>query len=57
MSLDYEPKKVICSNCGDEFYLESYKDSRTTMCSECYKDYRTKYWRDKKREYRSKENE
>ncbi|MGN5455187.1 MAG: hypothetical protein ACI4XN_04310 [Candidatus Kurthia intestinigallinarum] len=40
MSLDYEPKKIVCSNCGDEFYLKSYKDSRTFMCDECYAVYR-----------------
>lgn len=40
MSLDYEPKKIICANCGGEYYLKSYKDSRTFMCDECYTEYR-----------------
>ena len=54
MSLDYEPKKITCVDCGEEFYLENFNNTRTNRCDECYKEYRTKYWRDKKREYRSK---
>lgn len=42
MSLDYEPKKVICSNenCSKEFYLENYKNTRSNMCPDCYKKHR-----------------
>lgn len=36
-SLDYEPRKIICIDCGEEVYLESYKDSRTCRCDECKK--------------------
>ena len=35
MSLDYEAKKVICVDCGDEFYVESYKDTETCRCKDC----------------------
>lgn len=35
MALDYEPKKVICVDCGDEFYLDNYKDTETCRCKDC----------------------
>lgn len=35
MSLDYEPKKIICVDCGKEVYLESYMDTETCRCKEC----------------------
>lgn len=35
MSLDYEPKKIICIDCGEDVYLESYKAGRTCRCQEC----------------------
>ena len=37
MALDYEPKKIVCIDCGDEVYIESFKDSRTCRCEECRK--------------------
>ena len=37
MALDYEPKKIICVDCGEEVYLENYKDTRTCRCQECQK--------------------
>ena len=35
MALDYEPKKVICIDCGDEFYLDSHMASKTVRCNDC----------------------
>ena len=35
MSLDYEPKKIVCVDCGEEVYLESYMASKTYRCKEC----------------------
>ena len=37
MSLDYEPKKVTCPDCGEEVYLESYMASKTYRCPDCQK--------------------
>ena len=34
-ALDYKPKKVVCSDCGEEFYLENYMAGRTYRCEEC----------------------
>lgn len=34
-ALDYEPKKVVCVDCGDEFYLENFMANRTYRCEEC----------------------
>lgn len=34
-SLDYRPKKVVCVDCGEEFYLDSYMASKTCRCAEC----------------------
>ena len=35
MSLDYEPKKITCVDCGKEVYLDSYMDTETCRCKEC----------------------
>ncbi len=37
MSLDYEPKKITCIDCGKEVYLESYMASKTCRCEDCQK--------------------
>ena len=34
-SLDYKPKKIVCIDCGEEFYLENYMASKTCRCEEC----------------------
>lgn len=34
-ALDYEAKKITCVDCGDEIYLESYKDTSTCRCKDC----------------------
>ena len=35
MAIDYEPKKIVCMDCGIEFYPESYMSGRTYRCQEC----------------------
>ena len=35
MALDYKAKKIICIDCGEEVYLESYMASKTCRCKEC----------------------
>lgn len=34
-TLDYEPKKIICVDCGEEVYLGSYMASKTCRCEKC----------------------
>lgn len=34
-SLEYRPKKVVCIDCGEEFYVDNYKASKTCRCNEC----------------------
>ena len=34
-TLDYEPKKIICVDCGEEVYLNSYMDTETCRCVIC----------------------
>lgn len=36
-ALDYEPRKAVCEDCGEEFYIENYKNTRTCRCNECRK--------------------
>lgn len=35
MSLNYEPKKIICIDCGRIVYLDNYMDTETCRCEEC----------------------
>lgn len=35
MALDYEPKKIICVDCGEEVYLENFMASKTCRCGQC----------------------
>ena len=37
-ALDYEPKKIICIDCGNEFYLDNPMAGRTYRCEECQKE-------------------
>ena len=34
-ALDYEPKKIICVDCGEEICLDNYMNTRTCRCKEC----------------------
>ena len=38
MALDYKPKKIICIDCGNEFYLDNPMAGRTYRCEECQKE-------------------
>lgn len=46
MSLDYEPKKIVCVDCGEEVYLENYMAGRTCRCKECQEEANKKAKRD-----------
>ena len=54
MALDYEAKKIICVDCGEEVYLNSYMDTETCRCEECYREYRRKYKAEKEKERRAR---
>ena len=54
MALDYEPKKIICIDCGKEICLESYMDTETNRCKKCYEVYRKAYKAQKEKERRDK---
>lgn len=34
-TLDYEPKKIICVDCGDVVYINNYKNNTTYRCEYC----------------------
>ena len=34
-ALDYEPKKIVCKKCKQEFYLDNYMASNTYYCDDC----------------------
>lgn len=54
MSLDYEPKKIICVDCGEEFYVENYMDTRTSRCKDCNLEYQKQRNAKKNKEYRER---
>lgn len=35
MTVDSEAKKIVCKDCGEEFYLDSYMAARTYRCKKC----------------------
>ena len=37
MALDYEAKKIVCRDCGKEFYPDSYMATDACRCDECRK--------------------
>lgn len=57
MALDYEPKKIVCVDCGDEFYLDSYMASKTVRCKDCQnkrdKELNREASRERMRKYRA----
>ena len=55
ISLDYEPKKIICVNCAKEVYLDSYMDTKTCRCKDCNVTYQKERNAKKNKEY-SKRN-
>lgn len=34
-ALDYEPKKIKCTDCGETVYIDNYKNNTTYRCAEC----------------------
>lgn len=50
--LNYEAKKIVCVDCGEEFYLENYMASKTCRCEECQYESLKQNWRDASRRYR-----
>ena len=34
-TLDYEPKKIICVDCGEVVYINNYKNNTTYRCEYC----------------------
>lgn len=46
MSLEYEPKKIVCIDCGKEIYLENYMASKTCRCDICQREATKKAKRD-----------
>lgn len=37
-ALDYEPKKIVCVDCGEEICLDSYMNTKTCRCGDCQKE-------------------
>ena len=56
MALDYEPKKIICVDCGAEVYLESYMASKTCRCAECQSVVDKEKVRIRVQKYRERQN-
>ena len=54
MSLDYNPKKIICIDCNRDVYLESYMDTETCRCMECNIVYQRQRNAIKNRAYRER---
>ena len=50
MAIDYEPKTIVCVDCGETVYLENYMSGRTCRCQECQviRDKNTKSERNKR---------
>lgn len=53
-SLEYEPKKTTCIDCGEEVYLASYMDNETCRCKDCNLIYQRQRNSIKNRAYRER---
>lgn len=53
-SLNYKPKKIICVDCGEDVYLDSYLDNSTCRCGECNDIYQKQRNAAKNRAYRER---
>ena len=51
MSLDYEPKKIICVDCGKTVYIDNYKNNTTCRCQDCQYEANKLAKREWKRKY------
>lgn len=54
MSDDYKPKTIVCEDCGEIVYLNSYMDTETCRCDSCYKEHRRACVRENVRRFREK---
>lgn len=53
LTLEYEPKKIQCVDCGETVYIDNYKNNMTFRCADCqYKANKLS-----KREWKRKQNE
>lgn len=52
LSDNYEAKKIICVNCGEIVYLNSYSDSRTCRCEKCQNQLLKEQWKIASQKYR-----
>lgn len=50
-SLDYEPKKINCIDCGEVVYIDNYKNNTTCRCVECQYEANKLAKREWKRKY------
>lgn len=51
MSLDYEPKKIVCVDCGEVVYIDNYKNNTTYRCQDCQYETNKLAKREWKRKY------
>ena len=51
MALDYEAKKIICVDCGEEVYLDSYMDTETCRCKECRDEHQKQLNRERQKRW------
>lgn len=51
MSLDYEPKKIVCVDCGKVVYIDNYKNNTTYRCQDCQYEANKLAKREWKRKY------
>ena len=50
-TLDYEPKKIICVDCGEVVYINNYKNNTTYRCEYCQHEANKLSKREWKRKY------
>lgn len=49
--LEYEAKKIVCVDCGEEVYLDSYMDTETCRCKDCRDVHRQQLNRERQRRW------
>ena len=54
IDFEYEPKNIICIDCGKEVYLDSYMDTKTCRCKDCNVVYQKERNAKKNKEYRDR---
>lgn len=51
MAIDYEPKTIVCVDCGETVYLESYMDTETCRCKECKDEHKKQLNRERQKRW------